>query len=264
MGDASALRFVSFLTMFALLAWAEYIGPRRQLTVAKSPRWLCNLAITALDAGVVKLASPLLPVAMASLAGIRGWGCFNLLELPYGIEFGLSVLALDLLIYLQHRLFHRIPLFWRFHRMHHTDLDLDVTSGNRFHPLEIVLSLLIKSGTVLLLGAPVLAVLVFEIILNAISLFNHANLRIPLAVDYWLRRCIVTPDMHRVHHSIIPEETDSNFGFNLPWWDKLLGSYRDQPRQGHDGMVIGLKEFRNPQRLGLLALLILPFRGRAG
>ncbi|NVN90808.1 MAG: sterol desaturase family protein [Desulfuromonadales bacterium] len=260
MEAASTLRLASFLTVFLLVAWSELLWPRRRLSVPKTQRWLCNLTIAALDAGIVRLMAPLLPVAIANLAEVRGWGCFNLLALPYWLAFILTVVALDLLIYLQHRLFHRIPFFWRLHRMHHTDLDLDVSSGNRFHPLEILLSLLIKVGAVLLLGAPAMAVLVFEVALNATSLFNHGNLRIPIVFDRYVRLCVVTPDMHRVHHSIRPEETDSNFGFNLPWWDRLLGTYRDQPRQGHEGVVIGLKEFRDPQRLGLFDLLKLPFQ----
>lgn len=264
MVDASTLRLASFLIVFALVAWAEIIWPRRRLSVPKAQRWLCNLSIAALDAGVVRLAAPLLPVGMATLAEARGWGFLHLLDLPYWLTFILSFLALDLLIYLQHRLFHRIPLFWRLHRMHHTDLDLDVSSGNRFHPLEILLSLLIKVVAVLLLGTPAMAVLVFEVVLNATSLFNHGNLNIPVPFDRQLRLWVVTPDMHRVHHSVIPQETDSNFGFNLPWWDRVLNSYRDQPRKGHEGVVIGLKEYRDQKKLGLIDLLILPFQGKAG
>jgi len=264
MGDGSVVRLISFLIVFTLVACWEFFWPRRQPTVSKIARWLPNLAIAAIDVGVVRLATPVIPVATALMANTHGWGLFNLLALPYRLTFILTLLALDLLIYLQHRIFHRIPLFWRFHRMHHTDLDLDVTTGNRFHPLEILLSLLIKTVAVMLLGAPATAVLVFEIALNANSLFNHGNLRIPVDIDRWLRLGIVTPDMHRVHHSTIPQETDSNFGFNLPWWDRLLGTYRDQPKHGHDGIVIGLKEFRDPLRLRLLDLLVLPFRGRGG
>jgi len=264
MGDGSVVRLISFLIVFTLVACSEYLWPRRRLTVSKALRWLHNLSIAAIDVGVVRLAAPLLPVSVAVMSCARGWGIFNLLNPPYWLTFALTLLALDLLIYLQHRLFHRIPLFWRFHRMHHTDLDVDVTTGNRFHPVEIVLSLFIKTGAVILLGAPATAVLFFEIALNATSLFNHGNLRIPVAIDCWLRFGVVTPDMHRVHHSAIPQETDSNFGFNLPWWDRLLGTYRDQPKHGHDGIVIGLKEFRDPRQLGLLDLLLLPFRGRGG
>lgn len=264
MGDGSVARLVSFLIVFTLVACSEFLWPRRRLTVSKASRWRSNLAIAAIDAGVIRLMASLMPVATAVMASARGWGICNLLSLPYWFSFILTLLALDLLIYLQHRLFHRIPLFWRFHRMHHTDLDLDVTTGNRFHPLEILLSLLVKTGAVMLLGAPATAVLFFEIALNATSLFNHGNLRIPVVIDRWLRFGIVTPDMHRVHHSTIPQETDSNFGFNLPWWDRLLGTYCDQPKYGHDGIVMGLKEFRDLHRLRLFDLLVLPFHGRGG
>ena len=264
MASESAIRLGSFLGIFLLVGLAEHLWPRRQLTVPKGRRWFCNIAVVIIDTFVARLVFPLMPVGMAEIAKVQGWGLFNLVVLPHWLEIGVSVLALDLVIYLQHRAFHRVPTFWRFHRMHHTDLDLDVSSGNRFHPIEILLSFIIKLGVVALLGAPVLAIVVFEVALNATSLFNHGNFRIPLAIDRWLRLFLVTPDMHRVHHSVIHRETDSNFSFNVPWWDRLLGTYRDQPKEGHDGMVIGLKEFRDASRLGLGYLLILPFKGRAG
>lgn len=260
MPSESAIRLGSFLAIFVLVALAEHVWPRRPLTVPKGPRWFCNITIVIIDTFVARLAFPLMPVGMAEIAKIRGWGLLNLVVLPHWLEFGAAVLALDLVIYLQHRAFHRVPFFWRFHRMHHTDLDLDVSSGTRFHPIEILVSLLIKLGVIALLGTPVLAVVIFEVALNATSLFNHGNVRIPLVVDHWLRLFLVTPDMHRVHHSVIPRETDSNFSFNVPWWDRLLGTYRDQPRDGHDVMVIGLKEYRNPGMLGLRGLLLVPFR----
>jgi len=205
-----------------------------------------------------------MPTGMAEIVRVNGWGFLNMLAIPLWLKIVLVIMALDLTIYLQHRAFHRIPFFWRFHRMHHTDLDIDVSSGNRFHPLEILFSLVIKMGAVTVLGAPVIAVVFFEILLNATSLFNHGNLRIPESIDRWLRLILVTPDMHRVHHSIIPRETDSNFSFNLPWWDRILGTYRDQPKEGHHGMTIGLKEFRDARRLGVGYLILLPFRGRTG
>ena len=249
--------FVSLLAAFAIL---EYRWPRRPLTVSKRSRWLVNLLIVAVDTSVARIALPMAPIALAALAQSRGWGLFNLVGLDGGLlPLAVSVLLLDLVIYAQHRFFHRIPLLWRLHRMHHTDLDLDVSSGTRFHPLEIILSLIIKLAAVLLIGAPPGAVLLFEILLNATSLFSHANLRLPLAFDRWLRLVVVTPDMHRVHHSVIVRETDSNFGFNLPWWDRLFGTYRDQPRDGHDAMTIGLKEWRHLEELGLWRLLIIPF-----
>ena len=260
----AVIRLVYFLGVFLLVGLAEHLWPRRKLTVPKGQRWFCNGAIVVIDSLVVRLALPFMPTGVAEIAGVNGWGLFNILALPLWLNIVLVILALDLIIYLQHRAFHRIPLFWRFHRMHHTDLDLDVSSGNRFHPVEILFSLLIKMGAVAIIGAPVIAVVTFEILLNATSLFNHGNLRIPAHIDRYLRLVLVTPDMHRVHHSIIPRETDSNFSFNLPWWDRILGTYCDQPREGHTGMSIGLKEFRDAGRLGLVVLLMLPFRGREG
>jgi len=264
MGDESALRLISFLGVFLLVTLAEHVWPRRQLTVSRGQRWFCNISVVVIDTLVVRMMIPIMPVALAELARVQGWGLLNLVKLPNPLGIVIAFLAFDLVIYLQHRAFHRIALFWRFHRMHHTDLDLDASSGNRFHPLEILLSQLIKLGAVVLLGPPVAAVVLFEITLNATSLFNHGNLRIPAAVDGWLRLGLVTPDMHRVHHSVIPRETDSNFCFNVPWWDRLFGTYRDQPGEGHDGMIIGLKEFRDARRLGLGHLLMLPIRGRHG
>jgi len=264
MTSEAGIRLVSFLGVFLLVGLAEHLWPRRVLSVPKGQRWFCNGAIVVVDSVVARLALPLMPTGVAEIARLNGWGLLNVLALPLWLKIVLVILALDLIIYLQHRAFHRIPFFWRFHRMHHTDLDLDVSSGNRFHPLEILFSLVIKMGAVAVLGAPVIAVVIFEVLLNATSLFNHGNLRIPVDIDRWLRLVLVTPDMHRVHHSIFPRETDSNFSFNLPWWDRLLGTYRDQPRDGHIGMAIGLKEFREAGRLGLVYLLMLPFRGRAG
>jgi len=257
--NPAALRLAFFLSIFVLLALAEKFWPRRPLTVAKPQRWRVNLAIVALDTLLVRLVFPLAPLAMAALAQHKGWGLFSLLHLSGPLELAASLLVLDLLIYTQHRLFHRMPLLWRIHRMHHTDLDLDVSSGTRFHPLEILLSLAIKLVAVLLLGISPLSVLVFEIVLNATSMFNHANLCIPLTIDQGLRLLLVTPDMHRVHHSILPRETNSNFGFNLPWWDRLFGTYRAQPREGHDRMTIGLQAWRDQHELGLWPLLLLPF-----
>lgn len=254
-----AIRLWVFLGLFILLALGETIWPRRILTVSKPKRWLANIGVIAVDTVVVRLLFPLLPFSLAAMAQHESWGLFNRIGLKGWPELLISLALLDLLVYLQHRLFHRIPLFWRLHRMHHTDLDLDVSSGNRFHPIEIALSLLIKMVVVLLLGISPVAVLLFEIILNASSMFNHANLALPLPLDRWLRLFLVTPDMHRVHHSVIPSETDSNFGFCQPWWDRLLGTYKEQPRDGHDHMTIGLKEYRAVQDLNLWNLLRIPF-----
>jgi sterol desaturase/sphingolipid hydroxylase (fatty acid hydroxylase superfamily) len=260
----ATIRLAFFLGVFLIVGLAEHRWPRRTLSVPKGQRWLCNGAIVVLDSLVVRLTLPFMPTGVAEMASLNGWGLLNIPAMPLWLKIILVILALDLTIYLQHRAFHRIPLFWRFHRMHHTDLDIDVSSGNRFHPLEILFSLMIKMGVVAVLGAPVIAVVIFEVLLNATSLFNHGNLRIPADIDRWLRLILVTPDMHRVHHSTIQLETDSNFSFNLPWWDRLLGTYRNQPREGHNGMTIGLKEFRDAGRLGVGYLLMLPFRGRAG
>jgi sterol desaturase/sphingolipid hydroxylase (fatty acid hydroxylase superfamily) len=196
---------------------------------------------------------------MAILAQERGWGIMNLVLLPPSVTIVMAVVLLDFAIYLQHVLSHFMPIFWRLHRMHHSDLDIDVTTGNRFHPLEILISLAIKLMAVYLIGAPPVAVLIFEVTLNTTAMFSHANIRLPAILDRWLRLAVVTPDMHRVHHSVIPRETNSNFGFCLPWWDRLCGTYREQPDKGHEGMTIGLNEYRYPKRLTLFYLLIQPF-----
>ncbi len=257
--NPDTLRLLAFLLIFALLALAEAVWPRRLLMVKKSQRWQANIGIIIADSLVIRLLFPVVPMSLAATAQSQGWGLFNLLGVTGWVELIAGLILLDLIIYLQHRLFHRIPLLWRMHRMHHTDLDLDVSTGTRFHPLEIIISLLIKMAAVLLFGISPLTVLLFEIILNATSMFNHANLALPGPVDRWLRLVLVTPDMHRVHHSVIPKETDSNFGFCQPWWDRLLGTYREQPRDGHIGMTIGLHEYRNQNELGIWRLLRIPF-----
>jgi len=213
-------------------------------------------------AGVLLLMAgwELAAVGVALTAEQQGWGLVHWLQVPLWLAVPLCVVALDALIYFQHRLFHAVPWLWRLHRMHHADLELDVTSGLRFHPLEILLSMAIKVAAVVVLGAPALAVLLFEVILNATSMFNHGNVRLPRRLDRWLRLVVVTPDMHRVHHSWLRHETDSNFGFNLPWWDRLFGTYRDQPEQGHLGMTIGLEQFRDPGELRLDRMLLQPWR----
>ncbi|MBE0558757.1 MAG: sterol desaturase family protein, partial [Proteobacteria bacterium] len=216
--------------------------------------------ITLIDAGVARFLAPILPVGLALLAASRGWGVLNQLSVPYWASVLIGVLLLDLVIYLQHVMFHTLPLFWRLHGMHHTDLDIDVTSGLRFHPLEIFLSTLIKLAAVASLGVPAVAVVVFEVLLNGTSMFSHGNIHLGVGFDRLLRLFVVTPDMHRVHHSVIISETNSNFGFNFPWWDRLFGTYRPQPAMGHDGMTIGLARFRDAEVLTLRYLLLLPFR----
>lgn len=258
-----AIRLIFFFGLFVLFAVWERYNPRRQQWIPKKQRWFNNLSIASLDALIVRLLLPLVPVSVALLAKERGWGLFSLFDMPYLLEASLAVIALDFVIYIQHVLFHAIPLLWRFHIVHHADLDLDVTSGLRFHPIEIILSMAIKLTAVALLGAPPGAVLLFEMLLNGTSMFNHSNLFIPLNLDRILRLFVVTPDMHRVHHSVILKETDSNYGFSLPWWDRLLGTYRSQPTQGHQTMRIGLSRFLNDKRQTLRWLLVLPFLKQA-
>jgi sterol desaturase/sphingolipid hydroxylase (fatty acid hydroxylase superfamily) len=253
------IRLGFFAGIFVLMAAWELWAPRRALQQSKALRWSNNLALVALDTLVVRALFPVAAVGVAAFAAARGIGIFNLVAVPLLAAFVISLLVLDAAIWLQHRLFHAVPLLWRLHRVHHADLDFDVTTGARFHPVEIVLSMLIKCAVVLALGAPAVAVLVFEIVLNATSLFNHGNVRLPASVDRVLRWLVVTPDMHRVHHSIDRRETDSNFGFNLPWWDRLFGTYRAQPAAGHEAMTIGIGEFRSPRELWLDRLLLQPF-----
>ena len=258
----AALRLGVFGGVFAAMALWELLAPRRRLTTPKGARWRRNLALTLLNGGAVRLLVPLQAVGVAAIAAKNGWGLLPSAGLPPLVATAVAVIALDLAIYAQHWFFHRNPLLWRLHMVHHVDLDIDVTTGARFHPLEILLSMAIKMALVAALGAPVAAVVIFEILLNATSMFNHGNVRLGAPLDRALRTVLVTPDMHRVHHSVIPRETFSNFGFNLPWWDRLFGTYRPQPQEGHDGMAIGLPWFRDPGRVGLGWLLLLPFRGR--
>lgn len=255
------IRLGIFAGVLAAMALLEWLAPRRRLTLGRGRRWLSNFAIVVIDTAALRLLFPVLAVGAALAAEAAGWGLFNLVGLPVWLEIVLAVLALDLLIYWQHRLFHEIPLFWRMHRMHHADNDIDVTTALRFHPLEIVLSMLIKLAAVWLLGPAAVAVLIFEVLLNGTAMFNHANIRMPRALDRVLRLIVVTPDMHRVHHSVYGEETNSNYGFNLPWWDWLFASYRDQPRDGHEGMQIGLPAWRGAVCAHLGWMLMVPFRG---
>jgi len=252
-----AAAFVGVLALRLLAAgrWARRPGP-----LQRGRRWPANLSIVVIDSLLVRLLIPLVPSAVAVWAAQQGIGLLNALSAPALLEGLLAFLALDAAIYWQHRLFHRLPWFWRLHRMHHSDLEFDTTTGVRFHPVEILVSMLIKLGVVVVLGAPALAVILFEIALNASSMFNHGNLRLPFALDRGLRRLIVTPDMHRVHHSVHRHEHDSNYGFNLSWWDHLFRSYTDQPREGHLGMRIGLTAFREPDDQRLLRLLAQPLR----
>lgn len=264
LSNEKTVRVAFFAGVFLIMASFELLYPRRVLRTGKGARWFSNLTIVALNTVVLRLLFPAAAVGMALIAEERSFGLLNNVTLPYWLKFAVSVVALDMLIYLQHVMFHAVPALFRLHMVHHADLDFDVTTGNRFHPLEIVLSMILKVAAVAALGPPALAVLTFEILLNATAMFNHSNARIPLALDRVLRRFVVTPDMHRVHHSIVSLETNSNFGFNFPWWDRLLGTYRAQPRAGHDEMTIGLRQFREPERLGLARLIVLPFVGDIG
>ena len=264
MQTETVIRFGTFFGIFAILSIAEVLAPRRSLTTSKSRRWFANLTIVALNPLAVGLIFPVLPVGAALLASEKGWGLLNQLALPYWLSLIIGVAVLDLVIYFQHVIFHAIPLLWHLHMMHHADLDVDVTTGLRFHPIEIILSMGIKLSAVVLIGQPAMAVLAFEVLLNTTSVFNHANIRLPLKIDRILRWLVVTPEMHRVHHSVIIRETNSNFGFNLPWWDRLFGTYRDQPAKGHEAMTIGLSQFRDSKRLTLPWLLALPFIGDPG
>lgn len=256
----ATLRLGCFGVVFAVMAVWELLAPRRRLATPKGGRWRRNLALTLLNGVCVRLLLPLQAVGVAALAEKHDWGLLHIADVPPLIAIPAAVVAFDLAIYTQHWYFHRNPLFWRLHMVHHVDLDIDVTTGARFHPLEILLSMAIKMVLVLLIGAPAAAVVLFEILLNATSMFNHGNVRLGEALDRALRTVLVTPDMHRVHHSVIPQETFSNFGFNLPWWDRSFGTYRPQPREGHEGMSIGLPWFRDPDRVALRWLLLLPFR----
>lgn len=258
------IRLGVFLAVFVILAATEVFAPRRKLTTSKARRWFANLTLVALNPLTVALVFPILPIGLALLASEQNWGLLNQTAMPYWLEVAFGVVMLDLTVYTQHVLHHAIPVLWRLHMVHHADLDIDMTTGIRFHPLEIVVSLVVKLAAVAALGAPVLAVLIFEVVLNASSMFNHSNIHIPEKIDRILRWIVVTPDMHRVHHSVIIRETNSNYGFNQPWWDRLFGTYKAQPDKGHTDMVIGLSQFRNPQKLALLQLLTLPFVGDPG
>ena len=258
------IRLGAFAGVFVVMAGWEVLTPRRPQTVGRNWRWPNNLGVLAVDALLVRVVLPITTVGVALVAEAHGVGLFNMIALPVWASVIVSVMVLDLAIYLQHVLFHAVPALWRLHRMHHADLEVDVTTGLRFHPIEILLSTGIKLAVVTAVGAPAAAVLIFEVLLNATSIFNHSNVRIPADIDRILRWFVVTPDMHRVHHSILRRETNSNFGFNVPWWDRLLGTYRAQPAAGHAAMTIGIEQFRDPRELGLDRMLLQPFRGEAG
>lgn len=240
-----------------LVGW-ELLGPKRPRTFGRRSRWPANLSLVVLNTLLVRIFFPLGAAGIALWAQHGGLGLFNVFKTPPWLAFAVSLLVLDVAIYAQHLAFHRAPLLWRLHRVHHADLDVDVTTGVRFHPGEILLSMLFKAALVIGLGAPATAVIIFEVVLNATSMFNHANIAIPQRAERTLRRIFVTPDMHRIHHSVRREETDSNFGFNVSWWDRLFRTYRPQPHDGQQGMTLGLPQFRDAGVLRLLRLLRLP------
>jgi sterol desaturase/sphingolipid hydroxylase (fatty acid hydroxylase superfamily) len=255
----TTVRMACFAAVLVAMAAWELAAPRRPRVFSRRLRWTGNFGVLALDTLLVRLTFPILAVGLALIAEDRSWGLLNLAAAPFWLAFTVSLLALDLAVYAQHRMFHGIPTLWRLHRMHHADLEFDVTTGLRFHPIEIVLSMAIKLAVVAALGAPAAAVLIFEVLLNATAMFNHGNVRMWPAIDRLLRWVVVTPDMHRVHHSLHAGETNSNFGFNLPWWDRLFGTYRAQPVDGHEQMHIGLAQFRTRHDLRLDRMLIQPW-----
>jgi sterol desaturase/sphingolipid hydroxylase (fatty acid hydroxylase superfamily) len=260
-----AMRLGFFVGVFALMAIWEIAAPRRVLSAPKAPRWANNIGLVAFNTLLLRLLLPTAALGVAAYVQDHGWGLLNYLELGIVASTLIAVVLLDLVIYLQHVMVHALPVLWRLHRVHHADLDYDLTTGARFHPLEILLSMLIKFAAIVALGPPLVAVVIFEIVLNAMAMFNHGNVRLPTGADRVLRLLLVTPDMHRVHHSIEDDETNSNFGFNLSCWDRLFGTYRAQPRAGHEGMTIGIAGFRDPaQVLRLPGMLALPFRGGTG
>lgn len=256
------LRLGFFLGVLGLVALWEALSPKRDRQISRTVRWRRNLSLVVLNSVLVRLVVPFTAVGAALYAEQNQIGLLAYVPLPYLVTVVLAVVLLDLIIYGQHVVFHHVPALWRLHRVHHIDQEIDVTTGLRFHPLEIILSTLIKCACVVGLGVPVVAVVIFEVLLNGTALFNHGNINLAPGIDRLLRLFVVTPDMHRVHHSVVPEETNSNYGFNLPWWDRLFGTYQDQPIAGHRVMDIGLADYRDSRKTGLWALLVIPFLRR--
>ena len=253
------IRLGIFIGLFLILAIMEFMAPRRELEHVKAKRWFTNWLIVIIDSFVLRLIFTGAAVGVAIWAEVNGYGIFNLIEVPTVVSVLVCFVILDFAIWLAHVASHKVPLLWAVHRMHHSDVDIDVSTAIRFHPIEIVLSMVWKMIIVVLLGAPAISVLIFEIVLNGAAMFNHSNIKLPLALDRVLRIFIVTPDMHRVHHSIVNQETDSNYGFNLAIWDRLFGTYIDQPEAGHDGMKIGLREWQDERPTNVLWSLKVPF-----
>jgi len=264
LADETWIRLGAFLGVFVAMAAWEALAPRRARAHARRRRWPHNLGLLAVDSLVLRLVAPCAAIAVALAAAGRGAGLLPALGFPAWLAVPVAIVLLDFAVWLQHVVFHAVPLLWRLHRVHHTDTDFDVTTGTRFHPVEVLLSVAIKCGAVAAIGAPAVAVLAFEVLLNATAMFNHANARLPAGLDAVVRWLVVTPDMHRVHHSIEYNETNSNFGFNLPWWDRLFGTYRAQPAVGHVAMTIGVDAFRDARELRLDRLLLQPLRDTPG
>lgn len=264
MTDGQNLRFITFLSIIGLVILWEFIRPKRDLTQNKSKRWFNNTALVILDTLTVKVLLPFGAVGVAIWAEEKQLGLFNMFEFGSFLSLIAAFILLDLIIYWQHRLFHKVPLLWRLHQVHHADRDIDVSTALRFHPLEILLSIFIKFAAVILLGAPVLAVILFEVILNGMAMFNHGNIKLPKSLDALLRTVVVTPDMHRVHHSILKHETNSNYGFNISLWDRIFHSYHAQPDMGHQHMTIGLAQHQHQPTHSILWMLTLPFISRGG
>ncbi|MEW8691491.1 MAG: sterol desaturase family protein [Candidatus Thiodiazotropha endolucinida] len=255
-----SIRLTAFFSVFAIMALWEVASPCRKLRIPRSRRWLANIGIVILNTLLLRLLFPAAAVGMALFTTQAQWGVLNVIALPPWLAIIIAVLILDLVIYLQHVMVHAVPMLWRLHRVHHADPDYDLTTGARFHPIEIILSMLIKIATIAALGPPVVAVVIFEVLLNGMAMFNHANIRLPTRIDRVLRWLVVTPDMHRVHHSVEPDETNSNFGFNLSLWDRLMGTYRQQPRLGQQAMDIGIVSLRDPRiTTRLTGMLMIPF-----
>ena len=256
--DESLIRILVFIVILTSMGLLQALFPRRRLILAYH-RWPANLALVGIDIVLVRLLLPAGAVGVAFWTEFADFGLLNWFGFDGWLAVFVAILLLDLVIYAQHRMFHAVSWLWRLHRVHHADQEIDVSTGLRFHPIEILLSMLIKMAAVALLGAPVAAVLLFEMLLNGMAMFNHSNVRLPLGFDAAMRCLVVTPDMHRVHHSVLPRETNSNYGFNLSLWDRLFGSYVAQPEYGHDGMCIGLNEFQSGRADKLKDLLRMPF-----
>ncbi len=253
------IRLGTFAGIFLIMALLEIAMPRKKRVLGRGSRWFTNMSLVLVDTLAIRLIMPILAVGMADYAAGRGWGLLALVDLPMWVEIIIAFLLLDMLIYAQHIGFHKIPILWRIHKVHHADRDLDVTSGARFHPLEAVISMAYKLICIALIGPAAFAVFLFEVVLNAASMFNHANVRLPLGLDRLMRFFIVTPDMHRVHHSVLERETNSNYSFFLTIWDRLFRTYTAQPEQGHDGMIVGLSEYQNDKPANLIWSLFVPF-----